>query len=334
MRQVKIFILLILAVFIFLPNISLAQGTTCDVKDVNEMYFRPNVEIPGMDSFFDSVNVKDKVGSECHIEYKIDNGSMISYVQSVYSYAAIFAGVLAMFMLVFAAYQWLLAGGNAEKIGRARDTISGVLLGLTLLFGGNLLLSQISNNLVEFQPLKVIQIKPIAELNNFCLAYAGSAGDCNRYYSTTTEDYGDVQCLGQKCNNSAEVCVSLMAGHPGLCPNYVPRGVLVDNISCGCFTTECSQMTISGCDGYQVPSMCESNSCFAEDNVFGFPLQEICYWDNDGGCKELTAKRCTQNADCIPAGLPESEEAWCCKDQPAMPDTCGRVSAPYDCVNR
>ncbi len=133
-------------------------------------YFRPNVVIPGMDKFFPNnyrhtgtYEVTSTTSSTAKTtiefdEYLIDSSGIIRYVQAVYSYSAILAGVIAMFMLVFAGYQWMLAAGNAEKIGKARDTISGVLLGLTLLFGGYLLLSQVSTRLVVLNPIDLPDI--------------------------------------------------------------------------------------------------------------------------------------------------------------------------------
>ncbi|OGY93593.1 MAG: hypothetical protein A2406_04475 [Candidatus Komeilibacteria bacterium RIFOXYC1_FULL_37_11] len=133
---------------------------------------------------------------------------LASYIVAIYTYGAGFAGIVAMFMLVIAGWRWLFAAGNASKIAAAKDTVNGVLVGLALLFGGQLLLRQISENFSSIQSLKV-QL-PEAALN------AISANKANEDFcassgegSTTTtpkrvedcEEYKDpTQCLTDTCN--------------------------------------------------------------------------------------------------------------------------------------
>jgi len=69
----------------------------------------------------------------------------------VYRYAAGVAGTVAILMMVMAAWQWLFAVGDSSKINNAKNTISGALMGLALLFGGHLLLSSISERLVGLE---------------------------------------------------------------------------------------------------------------------------------------------------------------------------------------
>jgi len=325
MKKIRIIILLAIVIAIFYPSQYVAHA------EDSTLYFRPNIPIPGMENFFEHIPDPEFPGE---VMYAIDEASIIYYVKGVYNYAAIFAGVLAMFMFVFAGYQWLLAGGNAEKIGRAKDTIQGVLLGLTLLFGGNLLLSQISVNLVQFKPLRIDKLLPVKELSDLCYANYGGA-TCNTYYTTDTENFGEQYCLGQNCTNPNTECISTMEQLPGECPRVVPPGVPLASFRCACVTNVCEQMPIIDCSGYQIPSMCQNNECWGRNNNAGTPFNEnsdVCYWD-DGRCKTLTAKGCDYNAECQPDGLPPSAESWCCKDHdgPAFLDTCGALSDPYSC---
>ncbi|MDQ5938938.1 MAG: hypothetical protein QG603_727 [Patescibacteria group bacterium] len=107
--------------------------------DTFKLPFIPAMSIPGFYTAGDTVN--------------IDGASLANYIKAIYRYGGMFASIVAMFMLVYAGWQWLLAGGNSSKISQAKDKINGTLVGLVILFGGYLLLSLISKNLISFQPL-------------------------------------------------------------------------------------------------------------------------------------------------------------------------------------
>lgn len=123
----KIILTICLLFAILLPALALAEG----------IQFKPSMNIPGF-------------GSET---ITVDGTTLAKYIRAVYRYGGIFAGAVAMFMLVYAGWEWLLAGGNSSKISRARDKINSTLIGLALLFGGYILLSLISKDLVNFKPL-------------------------------------------------------------------------------------------------------------------------------------------------------------------------------------
>src|SRR3989339_916007 len=128
--------------FVFLVSAQTSTSTNVAADKSSVITFTPNVDIPG---FF--------AGTQ-----KIDSNSIATYINAVYRYGAGLAGVIAMFMIVFAAWQWIIAAGNAGKIENAKETIIGALIGLALLFGGYLLLAQISSRLVELKGLDITHI--------------------------------------------------------------------------------------------------------------------------------------------------------------------------------
>ena len=130
---------------LLLGTISMAH-----VAQANDLCFEPSVTIPGMDTFFEAC--KNGPG------YTISPSSIGSYIASLYSYAAGVAGFVAIFMIVFAAWQWIMASGNAGKIDNAKDTIRGALIGVALIFAGYLLMNSISSRLVEFKDLNLVGI--------------------------------------------------------------------------------------------------------------------------------------------------------------------------------
>jgi D-alanyl-D-alanine dipeptidase len=153
------FITLIVFPVFVLAQTAATSETTKDAKtEVKGIEFKPSIDIPGS-VFTDKIIVTgDTLGN---------------YIVAVYRYGGIFAGIVAMFMLVYAGWEWLLAGGNSSKISQAKNKINGTLMGLLLLFGGYLLLSIISTNLISFKSLDaslpdIIKICPTITTEDTC----------------------------------------------------------------------------------------------------------------------------------------------------------------------
>jgi len=149
MKYKKTLLILFLAVLVFnasMAVVSYAKNYSCNETsdDSNAICFKPNVRLPGTDFDVEQLNIKPN--------------SIAKYIVAIYNYGASVAGIIAMFILVLAGYKWLFAAGSSDQIGQAKDMITGVFVGLILLFGGHFLLKQISVNLVEFKP---IDIEPI-----------------------------------------------------------------------------------------------------------------------------------------------------------------------------
>ncbi len=81
------------------------------------------------------------------------------YLAILYAYFTAAAGIVAVAMVAYGGYQWMAAGGNAEKISQAKSTIQGAVIGLILALGSYVLLSQINSRLVSFVPLQVPRIR-------------------------------------------------------------------------------------------------------------------------------------------------------------------------------
>jgi hypothetical protein len=148
-------------------------------------------------------------------DYRFDRADQIveggdflaSYIVGIYSYGAGFAGLIAMLMLVLAGWKWLLAGGNPQKIMDAKSMINGVLIGLALLFGGQLLLRQISEGFNSVQSLSIrlpdaalraIELSEAQEQE--CERLRGGPGNqegsCD-LYTTATSCYEDLCGFGR-----------------------------------------------------------------------------------------------------------------------------------------
>ncbi len=155
MKNKKIILSLLLAIGFIFASFVLAADDTGTQK--NQINFIPSMTIPGLYNAGETV--------------PISPSSLAEYIVAIYRYGGMFAGVVAMFMLVYTGWEWLLAGGNSGKISRAKEKINGTLIGLALLFGGYLLLSLISQNLVSFNSLDTEIEKipcPLYKTENAC----------------------------------------------------------------------------------------------------------------------------------------------------------------------
>ena len=286
MKNQKIILFFIVSFTFLLVNFAWAADT-CP-KD--SLCFTPTITIPGFytaDQF-----------------YEVTPASLPEYIVAVYRYGGIFAGVVAMFMLVYAGWQWLLAGGNGSKISQAKEKINGVLMGLFLLFGGYLLLSLISERLVSFKTLQT-QLPEVP-----CVAY------------TTESSCPKSRCHWEKANtvmvNSKDTCVDGAAAVPEIA-----------QLDCGKIHFNAyldDPLTV--CRKYPDLGTCAANFCYGKQYYWDTaPLSVVCTVTQNS-CTDLKSKRCTSNTDCNFSNTPDTRE-WCCEDKFAAPDTCSVVGPDY-----
>jgi hypothetical protein len=168
------------------------------------VYFKPSVEIPGMGTLLGGLK-KVEGFMATGTAYVINENSLGNYISGLYDYAAGFVGIVAMLMLVLAGWQWLTAAGASDKINSAKDTIGGVMIGLVLLFGGHVLLSQISVSFVNFgnlslAPANMANAPKLAD----CLSFSKDSNDCNARPDCSYDPY-DLLCKAKnQCPLSEE----------------------------------------------------------------------------------------------------------------------------------
>jgi hypothetical protein len=94
---------------------------------------------------------------EKEIELKEDTGTQFiaQYIQAVYRYGISVGAILATVVLMAAGVVWLTSGGNQGQIGKAKEMITGSLVGLFLLFGSYMILNTINPDLVNFKPQSI-----------------------------------------------------------------------------------------------------------------------------------------------------------------------------------
>lgn len=283
--------------------------------------FQPEFPIPGL-------QLIDQKNTEC------PNGILLSekgdtipiYINALYQYAAGLAGVIAMFMIVFASWQWIMASGNAGKIDNAKDTIKGALLGLTLLFAGNLLLSNITKNLVDFASLNIppittryLNTKPIQ-----CTAEV-IAHNCGETFT----DSNGASCIGTKCaageckeTSANQLCGTISSSCE--CRPSIENDPLCEDIE----NPTCVMYGLSNMYADAGRTACLNDNCRALDGP--------CRWDDDGTetcvSVEDNGSFCGDNTECFVdfAEDPHNSQYCCCNDA-TIGDFCVERQRCNDC---
>lgn len=183
---------IIFLIFIFSLLLAVPILTNARVLDMVDITYEPNVPIP--------IEVNGYNFAEKNV---IKGGDFLaSYIVAIYTYGAGFAGIVAMFMLVIAGWRWLFAAGNASKIEASKDMVTSTLIGLALLFGGQLLLSQISDDFKSIQSLN-IELDP--KLKEALTGAEGSTLFCPTGGGTSQEPKEVEDCSDYK---NAQQCYS------------------------------------------------------------------------------------------------------------------------------
>jgi hypothetical protein len=272
MKHKKIILISIISIAFVLTNITIALAADPCPKGSDKLCFIPAITIPG----FSTANEK----------LAIDGSSLAQYIVKIYRYGAMFAGVVAMFMLVYAGWQWLLAGGNSSKISQAREKINGALIGLTLLFGGYILLSLISTNLVRFESLKTA----LPDMKEICHKILEKEA-CTANTTCIWKEPADGQVSLYKCMAKSEIPVEDIG-------------------------IDCSKFLINRinfpCDNYgDNITACNNNVCHNQPTIGGVKMEEICkYYSGASACGSVENRDCTDDSDCQ-VNNPSGIEYYC-----------------------
>lgn len=154
------------------PDTSLALGQTsvcCCEQESGETTIStvPKFEIPELQIDLPGLNLTQP---ECtqggNGEYTCKVNWLGKYLNWIYNYALKIAGILAAVMLMAGGLLWLISGGDAGKVGQAKEIIIGSVTGLIILMSSYVLLVQVNPNLVKFPAitLGVLSNQEVGEL--------------------------------------------------------------------------------------------------------------------------------------------------------------------------
>jgi len=306
--------------------------------------FIPNISIPGSDF------MKSEEGV-C-----ISTDSIGYYIVALYKYGAGLAGVVAMFMLVFAGWQWLMAAGRADQITKAKDTIVSVFVGLALLFGGYLLMSQISQNSVNFADLKMEiiskglmphkaceQIEQVL-INHPDLNYTAPCGEPISGWESFMEEgfmeqnaslFDSILCVSSICPEGNK-CMVRFESSP--CPSSIPD-TAQESPDCTCVAEACDLLNFNPADGengcagyYQILNSCVTNKCLGKEDKKYRTMNQVCGVNRMDKCVKLENVPCDYNSDCDYDG----SGTYCCEDNHILNpggDKCKLKEDGVDCMD-
>jgi hypothetical protein len=63
----------------------------------------------------------------------LEQGSLVAIIFRIIQYILAFLGVIAMAVMLYGGFTWMTAGGNDEKVGKAKKTLMAGLIGLVII---------------------------------------------------------------------------------------------------------------------------------------------------------------------------------------------------------
>lgn len=163
------------------------------------------IKIPGLDSLSQPMPCKDDPSKMC-VNW------IGEYIAGIYKYAIGVVGIIATVVMMIGGVMWIVAGGNATRIGEAKAWVGASLTGLVLALSSYVILYQINPSLTQFKPIEVSvatdscggcgenqecaeinssKIIDIRGINNYvCLNT--SPGECTYVLISTRKDNGHI----------------------------------------------------------------------------------------------------------------------------------------------
>ncbi|QQG52239.1 MAG: hypothetical protein HY931_02745 [Candidatus Falkowbacteria bacterium] len=129
------------------------QDVCCCVKESSETAIStvPKFEIPELQIDLPGLNLTQPQCTQGGDgEYTCKVNWLGEYLNWIYNYAIKIAGILAAVMLMAGGLLWLVSGGDAGKVGQAKEIIIGSVTGLIILMSSYVILVQVNPSLVKF----------------------------------------------------------------------------------------------------------------------------------------------------------------------------------------
>ena len=90
------------------------------------------------------------------------------FIQSMYKYALVVAGIVAVVMIIIAGFQWAMSGGNSDLIGSAKKRIAGATVGLLIAYLSYAVLQTINPALVNLRLPQIWLLRGQKTVPEFC----------------------------------------------------------------------------------------------------------------------------------------------------------------------
>jgi len=84
----------------------------------------------------------------------LERGDLIAIIFRLIQYLLMFLGVVAMIIILYGGYTWMTAGGNDEKVGKAKKILMAGLIGLVIILLAFAIAAFIINRIHDFSAIK------------------------------------------------------------------------------------------------------------------------------------------------------------------------------------
>jgi hypothetical protein len=179
-----------------------------------QIEFEPQVDIPGVNT--------------AQVQPDGSTRAIGEYIKGIYNYGIGIVAILATAVMMFGGFQWIIAGGNAEKIGEAKAWLGAALTGLVLALGSFTILNLINPNLTSLTVTDISDIDKIKDnkIIGCCSFVATEDGqekqtcfntthyDCDQQgglFSIDKNCINNKQCSDKDCQwlyNPGEICAN------------------------------------------------------------------------------------------------------------------------------
>jgi hypothetical protein len=197
---------------------SASQATNMTVP----LNFTPQIGIP--DSEFQA-NTEMPVGQYNANTKKMSSDLLPKYIEALYKYGLAIAGILAAIVLMGGGVLWLASGGSATQITKAKELMTGSIVGLIIIFCSWIILNTINPALLEFRPLSIdyLSYTPVDVDDGFL-------DDLENAPEDMTYGWVCMNSVDQRCENTDPPTISL---NINICYNESPSNARPDNCPYG-----------------------------------------------------------------------------------------------------
>ena len=132
---------------------------------------------------------------------KIDQSSIGQYISAIFDFATAAAGILAVVVMMFGGFLWLMSGGNQERAANGKAYIASALSGLVLVLFSYTLLNFVNPDLINLTPIRITLVE---ENKNGCPACP--------VYTTCQKTNVNLGGVSVTSNNNSYECLNILPG--------------------------------------------------------------------------------------------------------------------------
>ena len=88
-------------------------------------------------------------GREIQGETQLGNASPVDTTARIINWALTLLGLICLVLILYGGFLWMTAGGNEERVGKAKKILGGAIIGLVIILASYGITAYVFENLVE-----------------------------------------------------------------------------------------------------------------------------------------------------------------------------------------